>query len=84
MIERATGATLFVDSLLPVCPLENQTPRLYVSFGTPRKDIKKLQAEGFRVIASLCVDYDSIENAVKLGCTHILQDGVVTDVPSKG
>ena len=84
VIERATGATLFVDSLLPVCPIESQSSRLYVSFGTPRKDIKKLQADGFRVTASLCVDDDSMENAVKLGCTHMFQDGVVTDVSSKG
>ncbi len=84
VIERATGATLFVDSLLPVCPAENQAPRLYVSFGTPREDIKKLQTDGFRIIASLSTDDDSMENAVKLGCTHILQNGVVTDVPSKG
>ena len=82
--EPATGATLFMDALLPVAPPSSSTSCVYVPYGTTRDAISKLQNEGFRVRVSLSADTDSLSDARAVGCSHVLQDGEVVDVPSEG
>ncbi|MBT5239634.1 MAG: ATP phosphoribosyltransferase regulatory subunit [Rhodospirillaceae bacterium] len=82
--EPATGATLFMDALLPVAPPPSSMSCIYVTYGTTRDAIRKLQNDGFRVRVSLSTDSDSLAEARGLGCSHMLQDGEVVDVPSEG
>ena len=83
--EPATGATLFMDALLPVAPSQSsEMPCVYVTNGTTRDAIDKLQGDGFRVRVSLSAETDSLSEARRLGCSHMLRDGEVVDVPSQG
>ncbi len=81
--EPATGATLFMDALLPVAPKGSVRPCVYTPYGTPRNAISKLQDDGFRVRASLTKDADMLAEARILGCSKMLKDGEVVDVPNE-
>ncbi len=80
VVEPATGATLFMDSLLTVSPTTPPSSCIYVPFETTREDVSRLQNEGFRVRVSLSKDEDSLTNATELGCSHIMQNGQIAEV----
>ena len=82
--EAATGATLFIDTLMPVSPKGSSRPCLYVAFDTGRDAISKLRADGFRVRASLSADTDNMANAIRLDCSHMLQNGAILEVSNEG
>ncbi|NKB44905.1 MAG: ATP phosphoribosyltransferase regulatory subunit [Alphaproteobacteria bacterium] len=84
VIEPATGATLFMDALLPVAPHSSLMSCVYAPYGTTRNAIGKLQSDGFRVRVSLSTETDSLSDAKALGCSHMFQDGEVVDVSSEG
>lgn len=78
--EPATGATLFMDSLLTVSPTTAPSSCVYVPFETTREEVSRLQGEGFRVRVSLSKDESSLTKATELGCSHIMQNGQIVEV----
>lgn len=83
-MEPATGATLFMDALLPVVPRSELKACVYVPFGTPRSKINEIQEEGHRVRAALSPGSNPETDATQLGCTHMLRDGVIVSIVEEG
>ncbi|MDG2243905.1 MAG: ATP phosphoribosyltransferase regulatory subunit [Rhodospirillaceae bacterium] len=81
--EPATGATLFMDAVLAVAPKVSVRPCVYTPYGTARDAIRNIQDDGFRVRASLSKDADMLAEARILGCSKMLKDGEVVDVPNE-
>ncbi|MDX2145315.1 MAG: ATP phosphoribosyltransferase regulatory subunit [Rhodospirillaceae bacterium] len=73
--EAATGATLFIDALLPVAPSQGALKRVYAPAATPRGEITKLQDQGWVVVLALSDAKDAAAEARRLNCTHILKAG---------
>lgn len=82
--EPATGATLFMDALLPVVPKSKAIPCVYVPFGTKRAQIHKLHTDGYRVRAALSSESDIDAEAKRLGCAFVLRDGAVVSTSNEG
>lgn len=72
--EPATGLTLFPDAILRVCPASRPRARAFLPYGAAAAEGARLRAEGFATVPALeaC---DAVAEAVRLRCTHILQDG---------
>jgi ATP phosphoribosyltransferase regulatory subunit len=78
-VEPATGATVFMDSVLAVLPGSNPPRRIYVPAGTPRVWSQALRAQGWVTVAGLEPVADVDNEAKRLGCGHVLAaDGVKT------
>lgn len=84
VMEPATGATLFMDALLPVAPKADRKPCVYVPFGTPRSKINELQNDGNRVRAALSSESDLEADAKRLECELMLKDGVLVNISNEG
>jgi len=82
--EPATGATLFIDGLTTVVPDQEYVRRVLVPVGTSRSEINKLQADGLRVISALDDSYDLIQEAQRLRCSHVYEDGALQEVSDSG
>ena len=78
--EPATGATFFVDRLLPIVSNREPLPKVLVALGTSRNDVHKLQADGLRVISALDDNNELIQEAQRLSCSHIYKDGALQNV----
>lgn len=68
--EPATGFSLYADSLLPALPKTKPQDKLYLPFGTPGADARRLRAEGMRTIRGLESVADIPAEAKRLGCSH--------------
>lgn len=77
--EPATGATLFVEAVLPVVPQSSAEPCVYVPSGTKRSKVNELHTEGYRVRVGLSSGSDEAD-AKRLGCSFILKDGAVVEI----
>jgi len=76
--EPATGATVFMDSVLAALPEPKAPPRLYLPAGTARVQAQALRADGWVTVAGLEPVKDQVAEARRLGCDHRLAaDGVV-------
>ena len=73
--EMATGVTLFIDTLLNSLPNPLTTKRMFVPLGSNKEAIQKFMSEGWIAIAELVHNPNQPKEALRLGCTHILQDG---------
>ena len=73
--EPATGLTLFPDAMLRALPPRPARPRAFLPFGTLHHAGAVLRAAGFATVSALVAAGQEAE-AVRLGCTHILRDGV--------
>jgi len=73
--EPATGFSLYVDRLADSAPEPQPTRLIYLPIGHDADAAAGLRAEGWRTLAQL----DEGEDAVALGCTHVLDD----DLPRK-
>jgi ATP phosphoribosyltransferase regulatory subunit len=73
--EAATGATLFVDAVLPAVPPATAPRKVYAPRGTTRAEIVALQDQGWAVVAALMDPSDIVGEARRLGCTHALKNG---------
>lgn len=78
--EPATGATLFMDSVLSALPGAKSRPRVLVPAGTPRARARDLRAQGFVTVAGLDPAADVTLEAKRLGCGHVLGPDGVMDV----
>lgn len=76
-VEPATGATVFMDSVLAVLPGSNPPRRILVPAGTPRAWAQALRAQGWVTVAALDAVADHAAEAKRMGCGHVLApDGV--------
>lgn len=82
--EPATGATLFMDALLPVVPKSEVFPCVYVPFGTKRAQVSALHKDGYRVRAALSSEADIDAEAKRLGCAFVLKEGAVVRTSDEG
>ncbi|RAU20459.1 ATP phosphoribosyltransferase regulatory subunit [Paramagnetospirillum kuznetsovii] len=76
--EPATGATLFMDSVLSALSRPKAKARVLVPPGTPRATAQAIRDRGFVTVAGLEPDSASTAEAKRLGCGHLLgADGIV-------
>ena len=82
--EMATGFTLFMDSVLRALPAPAEPQRIYLPAGTgPEKGVE-LHLAGWVTIPGLEEGADAEAEARRLGCSHILAEGEVRELPAKG
>lgn len=74
--EPATGFTLYMPSILKLFTAQTPEKSIFVPVGTPWKDIRKLQAEGWATVLGLTASDDGKAS----GCTHRLKDGKVGEI----
>ncbi|EME69639.1 ATP phosphoribosyltransferase [Paramagnetospirillum caucaseum] len=76
--EPATGATLFMDSVLAALPGPKPAKRLFVPAGTPRAWAQAFRAQGWVTVSGLDPAADPLVEARRQGCRHRLgSDGIV-------
>lgn len=74
--EPATGASLYLHSLIGILPKPASAPRLLVPLeGADPERLDALRAEGFVTIAAVSSAADWMAEAIRLNCTHLLQNG---------
>lgn len=79
--EPATGATLFLDTVLAALPGPQPPRRVFVPHGTARAWGQALRAQGWVTVAGLSPVDDAAAEARRLGCGHLLAaDGNVSSV----
>ncbi|MGE0416751.1 MAG: ATP phosphoribosyltransferase regulatory subunit [Acetobacteraceae bacterium] len=82
--EPATGLTLYPDAILRVAPDRAPRRRVFVPFGAPQVQAAALRAEAFATVAALTAAPDDEAEARRLGCSHILRDGVAVPLQTEG
>lgn len=78
--EPSTGFTLFMDTVLQAIPGPQPGRRLFVPFGVAAAEAGKLRAQGWVTVAGLAPASDSMVEARRLNCTHILSAGKIADL----
>lgn len=73
--ESATGFTLYLDSIMRALPAAEAGPSLYLPVGTPRDEARRLRADGWVAVQGLDRAPDDATEALRLGCTHLWQNG---------
>ena len=73
--EPATGFTLYVDTLLRALPRPVKTDRVYLPFDSVAGTADQLRAQGWIVVQALDAGTGAVEDARRLGCTHVYADG---------
>ena len=73
--EPATGFTLYVDTLLGALPRPKKYDRVYLTFDSAPETADHLRAQGWIVIEALDAGIGAVEDARRLGCTHVYADG---------
>ncbi len=81
--ERATGFTLYVDSIADILPLAAPPRRVLLPGGTPEQDAQALRDDGWITVAALEAAADIEQEARRLGCGHLLSDGKPVPVADK-
>ncbi len=80
--ERATGVTLYVDTILGMLTRSNKQKRILVSSSASRDDKSDLQNDGWITISSLDDSAGLEAEARQLGCSHFM--GETGPEPVKG
>jgi ATP phosphoribosyltransferase regulatory subunit len=70
--EPATGATLFMDSVLDVLPGPVEPKRVFLPLGTDAALAAQLRADGWVTVAGLDEIDDAKAEARRLGCGHLV------------
>ncbi len=71
--ETATGATLFLDTVLDVLPGPQPLRRVFLPLGTPYTVRRRLRGEGWVTVAGLDPVSDAAVEARRLACGHLWQ-----------
>ena len=75
--EPATGATLFLDTVMAALPGQPPAKRVFVPVAVPRPLAQALRAQGWITVAGLQPVADNAAEAKRLGCGHVLlADGI--------
>ena len=80
--EKATGVTLYIDTIIDMIDKSRDKPRILVSIDTPRKIKSDLHNNGWTTLSALENEVDLCEEAVRLECSHYL--GKSGPEPTKG
>jgi ATP phosphoribosyltransferase regulatory subunit len=79
--EPATGLTLYPDAVLRAAPGRTAKPRVFVPASAPDGraglDAAAIRAQGYATVAGLDPVSDPEAEAARLGCTHVLTEGVL-------
>lgn len=75
--EEATGFTLYVETLCSLLPEPKRGKRILVAGGIASADIAKLRAEGYVVLCALSEYGNDKEEAQRLGCGFIYNQGKI-------
>lgn len=76
--EPATGASLFMDTVLGALPAASARERVYVPLGTPTSVSDRLRSAGWVTVAGLEMATDHLREAVRQGCSSfVTPEGVV-------
>ncbi|MBF0355068.1 MAG: ATP phosphoribosyltransferase regulatory subunit [Alphaproteobacteria bacterium] len=78
--EGAVGATLFMDTVLKCAPMKAAQPRLYLPLGTAWETGQGFRDQGFSTLAALELATDAKKDAIRLNCTHWLNQGRAVSV----
>lgn len=78
--EPATGATLFMDTVLAALPGPQPARRIFLPFGTPRSWAQALRAQGWITIAGLDAAANAVTEGRRLGCGHRFADQGVVEI----
>jgi ATP phosphoribosyltransferase regulatory subunit len=73
--ESSCGLTLYMETVIRAVAARPALDRLYLPKGTARSVGAALRDQSWVTVAGLDPDIEAIDDAVRLGCTHILQDG---------
>lgn len=73
--ERATGFTLFMDTVMRAVPQPSPVARIYLPYGTDHATARALQAEGWVTVQGLEPEPDAAAAARRLDCGHLLRGG---------
>lgn len=77
----ATGFTLYMDSVLRAAPPPHRPHSLFVPCGTAPELAEAFRRDGWVTLAGLDTDIDPAREAARLGCAHVLVDGLPVPVP---
>ncbi len=80
--EPATGLTLFPDAILRAAPPRDARQRLYVPLGTDAAEAARMRRLGYATIAALEPVDDTLAEARRLLCSHILRNGSAVPLTS--
>ncbi|HMA15028.1 MAG: ATP phosphoribosyltransferase regulatory subunit [Bacteroidota bacterium] len=78
--ESSTGFTLYLDSVLRALPAPAPARRVFLPFGTAPQEGRRLRAEGWVTVAGLAGADDPLREARRLGCSHCLAGGEITEI----
>jgi ATP phosphoribosyltransferase regulatory subunit len=73
--EPATGATIYLDSVLRALAVPEPGASGFLPFGTPTEEGRRLRADGWRTVAGLVAVPNEADEAHRLGCSHIYDNG---------
>ncbi|MBM3569593.1 MAG: ATP phosphoribosyltransferase regulatory subunit [Alphaproteobacteria bacterium] len=77
--ETATGATLYMDSVLKALPAPAAARCVYLPAGTPRRQAVELRRQGWRTVAGF-EPGDAAAEARRLGCSHVWDGSAAREV----
>ncbi|WP_417450541.1 ATP phosphoribosyltransferase regulatory subunit [Kordiimonas sp.] len=78
--EEATGFSVYLDTLLKALPEAGVLEKIYLPHGVDSSVGVRLRAEGGRTLQALSRDADAVEEAARLGCSHIFLDDQIKAV----
>jgi ATP phosphoribosyltransferase regulatory subunit len=81
--ESSTGFSLFMDSVLRALPTPATVRRLFLPPGHEASRAEALRKEGWVTLRGLTASNDLAEEARRLGCSHLLRDGLVEALGDK-
>ena len=74
--EPGTGFTLFMDSVMRALPEAQPPATVFLPAGTSVETGRRLRGESWVTVAGLEDGVDPAVEARRLGCSHVLRDGV--------
>lgn len=78
--ETATGFSLFLDSIMRAVPQMLAPSRVFMPFGQSPDTAYTVRSKGWIGVAGLCPVDDVRGEALRLGCTHVFEDGEVVSL----
>ena len=73
--EPANGITLFADAVLRAAPVPAEKPKIFIPAGSDPDHVAAIRQSGFITIAGLETTADARQEALRLGCSHVLLEG---------
>lgn len=81
--EPATGLTLFTDTLVQAITPGSPPPRIYLPIGCDANLAASYREKGWVTVCGLDATDNAASEAIRLGCSHVLADGVEKSVSSR-